>query len=324
MGYKGIADIMGGRMLPDIVTPTTPDFTKLELVAERGGEKIYKCGKVHTTGAYLDKSGHLYYNESKGLWHCFKCAADGVKSGGYIHPSEGGKPEELVSKALEAINTEHKEVQEKFTPPDVVSFEITPYRVKAALAKYLADRNLIYRDIVRYDIKYYSLGPVQSSTHGAVYIPFYTFDPTIKFEGDKNKFLTYYQLRFIIGAVEGTHINPKGLPAYPKLYLNTWDYKPEPMVIVEGVFDAIRVRKLGYSSVALCGKSIGLLQLNKLLSLNPSKYVILLDRDALGNATDNLNLLRPFTDKPVILIILTTKDPASTPTEDLKALLRDI
>ena len=302
------------------------NFKGLDLVAERGSEKIFKCDKVHTSGKNLDTTGHLYYNEDKGVWHCFKCAADGRESGGRIvhDGTEHGKPPEIVlSDTLKIILGESDKL-DKIEPPEVVSFEIAPYNVKAALAKYLSDRNLIYKDVVKYDLKYYSLSSLPTSAYGAIYIPFYEFIPDVNFNGDKKNFLTYYQLRFILGGSH-THLNPKGLPSYPKLYLNAWDYKSEPAILVEGVFDAIRLKKLGFSAIALCGKSLGLFQISKLLTLDATKYVILLDKDAITDATDNLNLLRPFTDKPVVLRVLTKdKDPASAPDETLKELLKDI
>jgi hypothetical protein len=58
--------------------------------------------------------------------------------------------------------------------------------------------------------------------------------------------------------------------------------KPEPeiVVLVEGIFDALRLERAGVPCVALLGKTLGRLQRARLLRLRPRRTVVLLDPDA--------------------------------------------
>jgi DNA primase len=56
-----------------------------------------------------------------------------------------------------------------------------------------------------------------------------------------------------------------------------------PPIIVEGIFDAIAVARIGYRGIAVLGKSITSPQLSRLANVDP-EFIIYLDNDALSHA----------------------------------------
>lgn len=289
------------------------NLSTLTLVHYRGDEEVYLCPKQHTGGQKVtDTSGHLYHNKKKGVWFCFKCREGGRVENGSTNIIE-------ITQTLLSPPKEETIIQLPTLPVTPISFRMAATKVKIALKDYLIPRHLHFKDVEPHGFQYYSIG---EHSYGAIYIPYYEW----KKEGDMQiKDLTYYVLRYIIGDTQIRYLNPYGMSTYPRLYLNTCRYDKTPLIIVEGVTDAIRLTKLGYQSVALGGKHLSPLQLRKLVTLQPSEYVILLDQDALLTATDCFNLLKSVTSIPVKLRVLQgAKDPATASDSVLKQALKEV
>jgi len=58
------------------------------------------------------------------------------------------------------------------------------------------------------------------------------------------------------------------------------DYDLSRLILVEGVFDAIALQRIGYSAVALLGTSVSKYQLKILYELSPAEIILCLDNDS--------------------------------------------
>lgn len=109
------------------------------------------------------------------------------------------------------------------------------------------------------------------------------------------------------------------------LYHSGWAYGPKhpprPLVLVEGVFDAIAVWRAGFDAVALGGKSLPRYLVSDLLTLVDESgiLVVMLDPDALDAALRIRNVL--FDRVHVKVVPLMYKDPGDMSPEEIKEAL---
>ena len=130
---------------------------------------------------------------------------------------------------------------------------------------YLSNRNIESYDIERYDIGYCSDGDYA----GRIIVP--------SFDGD-NK-LNYFIARDFTGTAYLKYKNP---PVSKDVVVveNQIDFS-EPIVLCEGVFDAIAIRR---NAIALLGKNIPSKLKIKMIENKVSEVYVVLDEDAIKNA----------------------------------------
>ena len=157
------------------------------------------------------------------------------------------------------------------------------------LRKYLYGRGLSEVDFIRYNIGYCTEGEYQ----GRLIIPSY----------DENNQLNY----FVGRTYENSFIKYKNPPASRDVIIfeNTINWN-KPIVLVEGTFDAMAVRR---NAVPILGKNIAPKLLKKIVSSKLEDIYIALDKDALKRA---ISFSEKFLNmgKKVYLVELDDKDPS--------------
>lgn len=157
------------------------------------------------------------------------------------------------------------------------------------LRKYLYGRGLSDIDIIRYNIGYCTKGEYE----GRLIIPSY----------DENNQLNY----FVGRTFENSFIKYKNPPSSRDVIIfeNTINWN-KPIVLVEGVFDAMAVRR---NAIPILGKNIAPKLLKKIVSSNVEDIYIALDKDALKRA---IAFSEKFLNmgKKVYLVELDDKDPS--------------
>lgn len=171
---------------------------------------------------------------------------------------------------------------------------------------------------------------------------FYTSDfPTHLFEGTEGK----YKGMIIFPILNPNSMKPKFFVArrydnspgprfinapWPKkdtLYFCTPHQHSGIMFITEGIFDAVAVAKAGYNAISILGKRATTDQLERITREfgNNYKAVILMDRDAFGNAVKlKIELHNMGTSFASILTLTDGKDPADIMKEEGVAKLKEI
>ncbi len=131
--------------------------------------------------------------------------------------------------------------------------------------KYLKNRGIESYDIERYDIGYCDKGDYA----GRIIVPSYDVD---------NK-LNYFLARDFTGTAYLKYKNPP-VSKDVVVFENQIDFS-EPLVLCEGVFDAIAIRR---NAIALLGKNIPNKLKMRLIERGVNEVIIVLDSDAYKNA----------------------------------------
>ena len=157
------------------------------------------------------------------------------------------------------------------------------------LRKYLYGRGLNDVDFIRYNIGYCTKGEYE----GRLIVPSY----------DENNQLNY----FVGRTYENSFIKYKNPPSSKDIIIfeNTINWN-KPIVLVEGVFDAMAVRR---NAIPILGKNIAPRLLKKIITSELKDIYIALDKDALKRA---ISFSEKFLKmgKKVYLVELDDKDPS--------------
>ena len=107
------------------------------------------------------------------------------------------------------------------------------------------------------------------------------------------------------------YLSPRG--ANLGRFLYWFDHTPRGahVVVVEGVFDAIRLTSLGFHAVATFGKSLSPAQLSLVRRLRPSSITVLYDSGAVAEAYHDAAKVKRVTSTTVLVGTLDEGDPDS-------------
>lgn len=165
---------------------------------------------------------------------------------------------EYAQKLLENLNKIFEE------EPELEIIELPPFCESAMEHLHIAKKRVSKKDIKKYDIKYC----VNGKYFGSLIIP-------IVFE----KKLVAFFARDMIGVSEKSKRYNYGAKI-GKIFFN-WDEAilyPDYVIIVEGIFDCLKVLSFGYNCVALLGISLSIKKTSLLLK-HFKKIYIVLDND---------------------------------------------
>jgi len=256
----------------------------------RNGEMSYQCPFCNH---YKKK---LQVNILTQKWHCWVCNARGQTVSSLLRKSNA--PYEYVKRAKEIYGDTARSTLNANSVRELVSLpegykplyikQNTP-NYKRALHYVITERKLTPIDILRYQVGYCEEGPYA----GMIIIPSY----------NEHNQLNYYVGRsFYHKAV--THKNP---PVSKDVigFENQINWK-EPIVLVEGAFDAIAVKR---NAIPLFGKKIMTKLRGRILTEKVKKIYIVLDDDAFA---DSVKELEYFLNNgiEVYLTKLSGKDPS--------------
>tara|TARA_Y100000034_G_scaffold60503_1_gene73505 strand:- start:743 stop:1690 length:948 start_codon:yes stop_codon:yes gene_type:complete len=167
---------------------------------------------------------------------------------------------------------------------------------------YLQRRGITYEDILKYNIGYCDQGLYTNR----VIIPSYDEDGQLNFFVGRDIFESKMKYR--------NSPTSKDVVGF-ELFIN-WD---EPIVLCEGPFDAIAVKR---NAIPLFGKSILSKLKLKIIEKRVKQIYISLDRDAIG---DSIKMVEDFMNHniDVYFVSLTEKDPSDLGFEKVTELLKE-
>ena len=225
-------------------------------------------------------------------WECWVCSARGRTVKSLLRQMKLGKDEanqvlKLVRKGETAdYEVTFVELPKEFQP---LSTATQTSVIANKIRNYLYKRGLTDNDFLKYNIGYCTTGDYA----GRIIVPSY----------DENN-----QLNFFVGRTfENNYFKYKNPPASKDVIgfenLINWD---QPVILVEGVFDAMAVKR---NAVPILGKSLSKSLMLKLVSNKVQDIYIALDKDALKSA---LRYSEQFLamGKRVFLVDMIDKDPS--------------
>ena len=230
-------------------------------------------------------------------WHCWVCNKGGHKIGILLRKINA--PKQIISEVLKILGdyrgiSKDKEEKTEYNVSLPQCYKPLWKKSDDPLYKnaihYLRQRNIGSVDILRYSIGYCS----SNGYSNRIIIPSY----------DKDGKLNYFIARDMFPNSKFKYKNPpmsKDMIGF-EMYIN-WN---EPIVLCEGVFDAIAIRN---NAIPLLGKFLSKTLLKKLAEKQPKKIYVALDTDA---KKDALKLVKFLMDSGIetYLLEMTGKDPS--------------
>ena len=239
----------------------------------------------------------LQINTETQKWHCWVCNKGGYKIGILLRKINA--PKNIISEVLKILGDYKGTKHEK---EEVTEYDVSLPQCYIPLWKksedpiyknaihYLSRRNIGPIDILRYSMGFCSSGGYSNR----IIIPSY----------DKDGKLNYFVARDMFPNSKFKYKNPpmsKDMIGF-EMYIN-WD---EPIVLCEGVFDAIAIRN---NVIPLLGKFLCKTLLKKLAEKQPKEVYVALDNDA---KKDAIKLVKFLMDSGIktYLLEMNDKDPA--------------
>ena len=256
----------------------------------KNGENAFYCPFCH------HHKKKMQVNLETQKWHCWVCNKGGYKIGILLRKINA--PNHLIKEVLQLLNDYISyETDQKETIHDVsLPKEYKPLYIKSEdpiyknAIHYLRKRGIGPKEILRYSIGYCADGVYSNR----IIIPSY----------DEDGKLNYFIARDIFPNSRFKYKNPpmsKDTVVF-ELFIN-WN---EPIVLVEGSFDAIAVRK---NVIPLLGKFPSKSLVKKLVTKKVKKVYVALDTDAKKDAA---KLVKFLMDNGIeaYLLSMKEKDPA--------------
>ena len=246
---------------------------------------------------------HCHINPTKGVFHCFYKGCSGslaqlVKEYGGGAKVETRKGVIEKKKYLEVDFDQFKKVTGVGNTLDRLAFT------------YLKDRGVTIEEIAEYDIRYATHGRY----YGRVLFPIYEDERLVNFVG--RSFLHFVDPPYLFPHHGETLItSAEAIFGYSEVVT-----RPRGIyIIVEGVFDAVRVNKWsndpGVRGLAILSNQISKGQVHKLLGLEDAGFFVMLDSDARQEAIKVARLLCNY-NRDVRIAFLEQGDPASVSDEE--------
>ena len=256
----------------------------------KNGEHAFYCPFCH----HHKKKMQINFETQK--WHCWVCNEGGHKIGILLRKS--GAPKHAIKEVLQLLNDYIGYEKDKEETIHDISLpkEYKPMYLKSDniihknAMHYLKKRQIGAKEILRYSMGYCDYGVYKNR----IIIPSY----------DENGKLNYFIARDIFPNSNMKYKNPpmsKDTVVF-ELFIN-WN---EPIVLVEGSFDAIAVRK---NVIPLLGKFPSKTLVKKLVTKRVKKVYVALDSDA---KKDSAKLVKFLMDNGIesYLLSMNEKDPS--------------
>ena len=253
----------------------------------KNGENAFHCPFCN----HHKKKLQINFDTQK--WHCWVCNKGGHKISILLRKINASR--EIIKQALKLLDeyvsyskdknevTEYKVSLPDFYKPLWKKSDDPLY--KNALS-YLSKRGIGSREILRYSIGYCDGGEYRNR----IIIPSYDVDGK----------LNYFIARDMFPNSKFKYKNPpmsKDMIGF-EMYIN-WK---EPIVLCEGVFDAIAIRN---NAIPLLGKFLSKTLLKKLAEKQPKEVYVALDNDA---KKDAIKLVKFLMDSGIKTYLLEMKD----------------
>lgn len=185
-------------------------------------------------------------------------------------------------------------------PDKIVHLKEALTRFKS-VEKYLHDRGFDSNDVESWGDTWLCL---DGKFHGRIIFPVYVGQKLVNYVG---RTIIYSPLRYM-----NCPNSEAIIPIKDCIYnYDSWNVG-EPIIIAEGIFDILKIKKLlNKKVVGLFGKQISDNQLLLIRKKDPSKVYLFLDRDAWSCSLDIASKIKMFTNCSVDIITPDLKDPDS-------------
>ena len=235
----------------------------------------------------------LQVNTETQKWHCWVCNQGGHKIGILLRKLNA--PKQIISEVLKILGDYRgvsKDIDEKTEYNVSLPIEFKPLWKKSEdpiyknAIHYLKGRGIGGTDILRYSMGYCT----SNGYSNRIIIPSY--------DGDGK--LNYFMARDMFPNSKFKYKNPpmsKDTVGF-ELFIN-WK---EPIVLCEGIFDAITIRN---NAIPLLGKFLSKTLLKKLAEKQPKEVYVALDNDA---KKDAIKLVKFLMDSGIKTYLLEMKD----------------
>jgi len=272
------------------------------------GNVAFNCPFCHSTKKKLEVQ-LITSDKGENYWHCWICNAAGKKMSTLFKALNVGR--DKVSELYKILKIQPKSYEKGFYDDVIVELpkEYTPlYKTsdsteyKNAIHYLRSKRNISLSEIVKYGIGYCESGEYAKK----IIIPSY----------DEAGKLNYFVGRAYYDVESFKHKNPeasKNIVGF-ELFIN-WSL---PLVLVEGAFDAIAVRR---NAIPLFGKTISEDLRKKIIEYKVSKLYICLDKDAQKQALAHAEYFMN-NGVEVYFVNLHEKDPAEIGFESMCKLIK--
>ena len=238
-------------------------------------------------------------------WECWVCETKGrtIRSLLYQLKTPKLQAQEILRYVPKGANIEYKGLSIIELPKEfkLLSEASTSSLIANKIKKYLHDRGFTELDFIKYNIGYCTAGDYG----GRIIIPSYS----------ESNHLNYFIARTYENAYP-KYKNPEASKdiIFFENFIN-WD---QPIIICEGVFDAIAIRR---NAIPILGKSISNMLLKKIISSKNKDIYIALDLDARNKALEISEKFLSY-GKRVFMVDLTDKDPSDMGFENFTKLVQ--
>lgn len=239
----------------------------------------------------------LQVNLENQKWHCWVCNSGGQKIVQLL--KKLNVSQNIIKNVLELLDEfvsydkqKEKETQHGLSLPKCYKplYRHSDSLVRKHALKYLKQRGISQREIIRYQIGYCDDGLYQNR----VIIPSY----------DKVGNINYFVARDIFPDSKMKYKNPPvSRDIIPFELFVSWKH---PIVLCEGVFDAIAIKK---NAIPLLGKVPSKKLIMKIIESGVTDIYIALDNDAKEDALKLSQFMMDY-GKNVYLVNMDTKDPS--------------
>ena len=229
-------------------------------------------------------------------WHCWVCNVGGRAIRPLLYKLNVSK--QLIQQVSDSLK-DHKPVYTKQTDDTIrlpeefdLLYSTNPdSMLRKHAMQFCKSRNITVQDIARFSIGYCTKGAYANR----LVIPSY----------NENGFLNYFVARDFFKNSKMKYKNPP-VSKDVIVFENLVTFK-KPIVLVEGVMDAIAVRR---NAVPMLGKFPSKTLMNKLVKYKPQTYIAL-DSDASRDALDLCNMLLDYGINVTNITFNNDEDPSS-------------
>lgn len=284
---------------------------------EQGCQHMYYCPQCN------HKNPRLSVNYDKNAFKCWKCGWSGYSLSKMMYDldasksdlydvkkilGENKKRESLDVDKNSIYNEVYKKIYKKHKKKNTNIFvknEWVPILEYDSFLKNPALNYLYSRGLNDFEIKYYDIRFDKNTEN--IIIPSYSSDGS----------LNYYVERTV--GKSGFYMNPKGVPKQSIIFFESLVDFRQPIVITEGVFDAIQI---GYNAIPILGTFVSK-TLRKYIELFDTPHIIFFfDKDAFSMM---INVVEYLIKNGIKCSFVTSdyKDAGETPRSEIRQLLRN-
>ena len=256
----------------------------------RGDEALALCP------FHGDTNPSLFISIPKLIYHCFSCGAKGHLKGNQKKQQNKDVHKNVFNDLLDSFYSEPKQ-DDYFLPDHYLPLEPSKYYSKPFWDYLVNQREVVPDTIDKFEIGYC----VKGDYTDRIIVP---LEMGFVARSIHNEVLTKY-----ITGREQRYLYPLGLPKDKLLFNFNPDY--DPVILVEGVFDALKLDGFGVNATAILGARVSDSQIEMLCDSNSNTITLAFDSDEAGEQASLLasSQIKKYFDEIKVLELPEGADP---------------